>query len=56
MREVALAVRAKGHVHEATLLSGVLSERVEGVLARGFDTFHLVDFREALLMDRPIQV
>ncbi|KAG5190431.1 BEACH domain-containing protein [Tribonema minus] len=56
LREIALAVRAKGHAHEAALLSGVLSERVEGVLARGFDTFHLVDFREALLMDAPVQV
>jgi hypothetical protein len=52
---VALAVKARGHGYETLLLDNILKDRIDASVAK-FDTFHLVDFRETLLIGSPIQV
>ncbi|CAM9674725.1 unnamed protein product [Ectocarpus sp. 12 AP-2014] len=55
LREVALRVKERGHGYEEPLLRPLLAERLRGSTEK-FDTIHLVDFRETLLLPCPVRV
>ncbi|CAM9980350.1 unnamed protein product, partial [Laminaria digitata] len=55
LREVALRVKERGHGYEGPLLRPLLEERLRDSTQK-FDTMHLVDFRETLLLPCPVRV
>ena len=55
LRDIALAVKLRGHGYETQLLNAVLQQRLDASVSN-FNAFDLVDFREKLLLPVPVQV